>query len=164
MTDAWDWTKMISQLVHVDVESRTINATEWLSSLPVWYRAAAAGIVCHWASILELPVVRAGTAAAWILDIHRAARLLTPPCVSQARARGIIEWRHPENKPSADPIYGLCWADKVDGTHLCWTSLTNLECLGGPHMTRHLANVTPLGGAAEDIVAYVHYQRARSAQ
>ncbi len=116
----------------------------------------------HWASILELPVVRAGTAAEWILDIRRAARGLTPPCIGQARARGIIEWRHPESRPSDDPIYGMCWAAKVDGTYLCWTHLANLECLGGPHMTRHLTDVTPLGGAAEDIVAYVHCQRARS--
>ena len=164
MDDDRDWTEMISQLVHVDVERRTIHASEWLSSIPVWYRAAAAGIVCHWSRILELPVVRAGTAAEWILDIRRAARLLTPPCVGQTRARGIIEWRHPADRLSNDPTYGMCWADKVDGTYLCWTHLANLECLGGHHVTRHLANVTPLGGAAEDIVAYVHYQRARSAR
>jgi hypothetical protein len=155
-----DWTETISQLVHVDVERRTIDATKWLSTLPVWYRAAAAGIVCHWARILELPVVRAGTAAEWILDIRRAAKLLTPPCVSQARARGIIEWRHPADRLSNDPTYGMCWADKVDGTYLCWTGLTNLECLGGYLTTRHLTDVTPLGVAAEDIVAYVHYQCA----
>lgn len=163
MDDNCDWTARISQLVHVDVERRTINAFEWLSSIPVWYRAAAAGIVRHWARILELPVVRAGTAAEWIRDIRRAARLLTPPCVGQGQARGIIEWRHPVDRLSNDPTYGMCWADKVDGTYLCWTHLANLECLGGHHMTPHLADVTPLGGAAEDIVAYVHDQRARSA-
>ena len=154
-----DWTETISQLVHVDVEHRTISAGDWLSSLPVWYRAAAAGIARHWASILELPVVRAGTAAEWIMDIRRAARLLTPPCVDPSQARGIIEWRHPADRLADDPILGMCWADKVDGSYLCWTSLTNIECMGGPHMTRHLAEVTPLGGAAENMVAYV---RARS--
>jgi hypothetical protein len=157
-----DWTATIEKLVHVDVEHRTINASEWLSSIPLWYRAAAAGIVCHWARILELPVVRAGTAADWILDIRQAARCLTPPCVGQARARGIIEWRHSADRLSNDPFYGLCWADDVDGTYLCWTDLGNLCCLGGHHMTRCLADVTPLGCAAEDIIAYVHYQRMKS--
>jgi hypothetical protein len=55
-----DWTEMLSPLVHVDVERRTIDAAAWLSSVPAWYRAAAAGIVAHWAGILALPVVRAG--------------------------------------------------------------------------------------------------------
>jgi hypothetical protein len=98
-----DWTETISRLVHVDVERRTIDATAWLSSILAWYREAAAGIVRHWSLILDLPVVRAGAAAEWILDIRRAARLLTSPCVGQARARGVIEWRHPSDRPSDDP-------------------------------------------------------------
>lgn len=155
--DNQDWAATIAQLVHVDVERRTINVAPWLASIPVWYRAAAAGIVCHWARILELPVVRAGTAEDWILRIRRAARRLTPPGVSPARARGIIEWRRPADRLSNDPIYGMCWTDHVDGTYLCWTDLGNLECMGGPHMTRDLTSVTPLGGAAEDIVAYVNH-------
>lgn len=153
-----DWTETISQLMHVDVERRTIDATRWLTSVPAWYQAAAAGIVRHWARILEMRVVRAGTATEWVMKIRRTARRLTPPCRGQAQARGIIEWRHPEGRPSDEPLYGLCWADSIDGTYLCWTHLANLECLGGPHMTRHLADCTPLGGAAEEIVAHVQYQ------
>jgi hypothetical protein len=155
-----DWTNTISQLVHVDVERRTIDAAPWLASIPVWYRAAAAGIVQHWAGILELSCVRAGTPAEWILDIRHAARHLTPPCVGAARARGIIEWRHPQDRLSDDPIYGLCWVDRVDGTSLCWTHLANLACLGGCHTTRELTDITPLGCAAEEIVALLHYQIA----
>lgn len=61
---------------------------------------------------------------------------------------------------SGDPFYGLCWVSEIDSTCLCWTDLLHLACLGGHDTTPQLANVSPLGPAAEEIVAHVLHQQA----
>lgn len=147
----------------VDVERRTIDADAWLSSLSPWYRAACSAIVGHWARILALPRV-VGDADAWLRDLRGAAARLTAPTVGVRRARGVVEWRHPRDRPEDGPLTGICWMNDASsglgGAYLCWTSLSNLVCLGGPHWTRDLSTITPRGGAAEDIVAHVTYRLA----
>lgn len=152
-----------AELVHVDTERRTIDADAWLAALSPWYRAACAGIVRHWARILTLPSV-SSKPDEWLSLLRRSAGALTAPTVGTRAARGVIEWRHPEDRLKADCITALCWVGDASrglgGTYLCWTALENLMCLGGACWDRDLSTLTPLGGAAEDIVAYVAYQLA----
>jgi len=153
----------LSELVQVDTERRTIDAEAWLASLSPWYRAACAAIVRHWARMLALPCV-SGAPDGWLRHIREAVARLTEPTVGVRRARGVIEWRHPQARPDDEPHTGICWVGDasggIGGTYLCWVSLFNLACLGGPHWTRDLAAIAPLGGAAEDIVAHVAYRLA----
>jgi hypothetical protein len=152
----------LRRLVQVDVERQTIDADRWIASLSDWYRAAATGIVRHWQGILD--VTRGdGRPQSWVEHLCEAAGRLTAPAVGVRHARGAIEWRHP-SAPLESPICGVCWVGDasggIGGTYLCWTSLTNLGCPGGAHWTRDLRCVTPLGGAAESIVAYVAHRCA----
>lgn len=152
----------LRELVRVDVERQTIDADAWLAYLSPWYRAACAGIVRHWDRMLTLRSALGGSRVEpdeWIGNIWRAAARLTEPTTGTRSARGVIEWRHPDDRLMEYCSVGICWVGDAErglsGTYLCWTNLFNLGSLGGPHWQRDLSDVTPLGGAAEDIVAYV---------
>ncbi len=155
-----NWIEAMPRIVRADVDRRTIDVGEWLSSVPVWYRAAASGIVRHLARMLAMPIVRAGDPAEWIADIRRSVKLLSPPDGDPEQARGVIEWRNPDDPPAAEPLYGVLWATPGD-LLLRWTDLGNLECLGGYHVTQDASGMTPLGGAAEGILARAAQTAAR---
>jgi hypothetical protein len=152
----------LTSLVHVDIERKNIDADAWLASLSPWYRPACAAIVHHWERMLEdLDPSQSNNC---LRNIQRAAATLSPPAAGIRRSRGVVEWRHPQARPEDDPSIGLCWVgDASSGTggiYLCWVPLFRLDVLGGAHWTRALAEFTPRGGGAEDVVAYVLHQLA----
>lgn len=153
-------------LVRVDVGRQTIDASAWLAAVSPWHRAACAAIARHWAGILALEVYAESEKdpREWIDRIRGAAARLSPPAAGLRHARGVVEWRHPESRPEDPPSTGICWVGDASGGlggfYLCWTHLWNLECLGGCHWARDLCEFTPLGGAAEDVVAHVAYRLA----